>query len=171
MHVSEFGRISVFEPWGSHPSNGTPPPWAVPLSPRTTSPPMANSLKYPLGSSNPSQKGSPYLEPSHIPPDSLLLSSDHPSSSTLPQNLENNQKTRILLPPTSYPAPRSSDPIPVPVSPRPPTYVTADPGSPQPNLPDFDSIMAQDSARRVLTDQDIDSIARRVVEMQRDQRS
>ena len=164
-HVFEVENTSAFpgfsENHTSEKSSRAPPPWAVPLGPSTTaSQPTIDSPEPDLGSSDPFQPGSP---------DGLLLGLEFPSSSGPPQNLGNNRIPHSPPPPTYLPAPRSPDLFPVPLSPRPPTYFTVDMTHRQSNLPDFDPSMAQNVVGRTLTDSDVEAIARRVTEMQRDQ--
>ena len=129
------------------------------LGPSTpASQPITDSRARALGSSNPFQQGSP---------DSLLLGLGLPSSGP-PQALEHNRIPHSLQPPTSLPEPRSPDFFPVPLSPRPPTYFTVDMTRRQSNVPEFDPSMAQNVVGRTLTDGDVEAIARRVTEMQRD---
>ena len=132
------------------------------LGPRTmTSQPITDPPERALGSSNPFQQGSP---------DSLLLGLGLPSSSGPPQTIENNDIPHSPPPPTYLPAPLSPDLFPVPLSPRPPPYFTVDMARRQSNLPEFDPSMTQNVVGRSLTDSDVEAIARRVTEMQRDQR-
>ena len=158
----EVGNASAFpkllENHTSEKSSRAPPPWAGPLGPSTTaSQRITDSPERALGSSNPFQQGS-------------LLGLELPSSSGPPQTLEDNHIPYSSPPPTYLPAPRSPDLLPVPLSPRPPTYFTVDMTRRQSDLPDFDPSMAQNVVGRTLTDSDVEAIARRVTEMQQDQR-
>ena len=131
------------------------------LGPSTTaSQPITDPPEHALGSSN------PFHQSSH---DDLLLGLDLPSSSGLPQTIENNRIPQSPSPPTYLPAPRSPDHFPVPLSPRPPPYFTVDMTRRQSNSPEFDPSMAQNVVGRTLTDNDVEAIARRVTEMQRGQ--
>ena len=173
MHVSGVGKASAFPEHSENDtlerSSGTPPPWDVPLGLSTiANQPITHSSERTLHSSNPSQQGPSSWKFSHSPPpDSLVLSPEHLSSSGPPQTIGHNSSHS---PPAYLPAPRSPDPLPVPLSPRPPSYLTIDMTSPQSNLPEFDPSLAQNLVGRNLTDGDVEAIARRVTEMQRDQR-
>ena len=159
MHVFKVGNASAFSKLLE---NHTSEKSSRALGSRTTaSQPITDSPERALGSSNPFLQGSP---------DGLLLSLELPSSSGPPQTLENNRMPHSPPPPTYLPAPRSPDLFPVPLSPRPPTYFTVDMTRRQSNLPEFDPSMAQNVVGRTLTDSDVEAIARRVTEMQRDQR-
>ena len=155
VHVFEVGNVSAFP-------NHTLEKSSRALGPRTTaSQPITDPPERTLSSSNPFQQSSP---------DDLLLGLELPSSSGPPQTIENNSIPHSPPPPTYLPAPLSPDLFPVPLSPRPPTYFTIDMTRRQSNLPEFDPSMAQNVVGRTLTDNDVEAIARRVTEMQRDQR-
>ena len=147
-------------------SSGTLPPWAIPLGRSTTAnQPITNPSERALSSSNPSQQASPSRKLSPYPPsDSLVLG----PSSIPPQTLENNRGPPS---PTYLPAPQSPDSFPVPLSPRPPTYLTIDTPPPQSSQPEFAPSMAQNAVGRTLTDADIEAIAWRVSEVNRDRRT
>ena len=151
-------------------SSGRPPPWAVPLGPSTTAnEPITNSSERALPSSNPSQQASSSWKFSPDPPsDSLVLGPERHSSSIPPQAIENDLSHPA---PAYHPAPQSPDLFRVPFSPPPPTYFTIDRTPPQDNLPEFDPSVAQNLVERNLTDGDVEAIARRLMGMQRDQRS
>ena len=161
VHVPE-----VFENHTYERSSGTLPPWAVPLSPSTmATQPITNSSGRALPSSNPSQQASSSWNFSPYPPsDSLVLS----SPSIPPQPVENRLSHSS---PPYPPAPRSDDSFPVPLSPRPPTYLTLDTPAPQSSQPKFDPSMAQNIVGRTLSDADIEAVAWRVSEMHRDRQT
>ena len=152
-------------------SSGPPPPWAVPLGPSTiANQPITNSSEGDaLSSSYPSQRASSFWKvlPSP-PPDSLVLGPEHHSFSDPPQTLEINRGPPS---PTYLPAPQSHDSFPAPLSPRPPTYLTIDAPPPQSSQLAFDPLMAQNLVGRTLSDADVEAIARRVSQMNRDQQS
>ena len=160
VHAFEVGNASAFPKLlDNHTLELTKSSYV--LGPSTTaSQPITDPPEHALGSSNPIQQGSP---------DSLLLGLELPSSSGPPQTLENNGTPHSPPPPTYLPGPRSPDLFPVPLSPRPPTYFTVDMTRRQSNLPEFDPSLAQNVVGRTLTDSDVEAIARRVTEMQRDQ--
>ena len=143
-------------------ASGTPLPWDVPFGSSTTvNQPIRDAPVRALGSSNTLQQGSSSWMFSHsLPPDSLAPGPGHLSSSGPPRTTEGHS------PPAYIPA---HDPFSVPLSPRPPTYVTTD--MPQTNLPESDPFLVQNVVERNLTDGDVEAIARRLMEMQRDQRS
>ena len=138
-------------------ASGTPPPWEVPLGRSTAAnQPITDASVRP-------RQGSISWMISHSPPlDSLVLGPGHLSSSGAPQTIES------YSPPAYLPAPQSRGAFAVPLSPRPPTYVTTDMTPPQYNLPEFDPSLAQNVVERNLTDGDVEAIARRLVEIQRE---
>ena len=166
MHVFEVAKTSAVPGRSKSDTlqraSGRPPPRGVPVGPSTTANrPRTDVPVRALGSSNPPQQGS---SSSHSPPpDSPVLGSGHPSSSGPPRTIE------IHSPPAYLLTPQSDDPFQVPLSPRPPTYVTTD--MPQSDLPESDPFLVQNVVERNLTDGDVEAIARRLMEMQRDQRS
>ena len=141
--------------------------WDVPFGPSATAnQPTTDASVRALFSSSPPQQHSSALMFSRSPPlDSLVLGPGHLSSSDPPRTIETHS------PPVYLPTSQSHGPFPIPLSPRPPTYVTTDMTHPQSNLPEFAPWLAQDVAERNLTDGDVEAIARRLMEMQRDQRS
>ena len=166
VHAFEVGNASAFpkllDNHKLEKSRGGPPSWGGPLGPSTTaSRPITDLPERALGSSNPFQQDLP---------DSLLLGLELPSSLGPPQTIGSNRIPQSPPPPTYLPGPRSPDLFPVPLSPRPPTYFTVDMTRRQSNLPEFDPSMAQNVVGRTLTDNDVEAIARRVTEMQQDQR-
>ena len=164
MHGFEVGKTYTVPGRSKHGTlqraSGTPPPRDVPLGPSTTADqPITDASMRP-------QQGPLSWMISHSPPlDSLVLGPGHLSSSGAPRTIESHS------PPAYLPAPQLHDPSPVPFSRRPPTYITTEMNPPQYNLSEFDPSLAQNVGERNLTDGDVEAIARRLMEMQRDQRS